>query len=100
MWRCNESSSCKARLHTHGYDLEQIPIERNVEHNHAAKPARIEVRQRINSMKQIAEVQPDKRTRAIVIEAKANMTVAAAALMPTYNAIRQRVLCQRVDKNS
>jgi hypothetical protein len=54
----------------------------------------------VNVMKEVAAAQPDKRTRAIVLEAQANMAEASAALMPSYNACRQRILKKRVDKYS
>jgi hypothetical protein len=49
-------------------------------------------------MKELAASQSEKRARAIVVEAQVNMSAGAVALMPSYNALRQRIQNKRVEK--
>jgi len=97
-WRCNESSTCKARVSTMHF---MPPVEEiNVEHNHAARPARIEMLSAVNKMKDVASQNENRPTRLIVQEKQATISDEAAALLPTYDALRQRLLNIRLDPYS
>ena len=100
-WCCNESSTCRARVSTNNFSP---PVEEiNIQHDHAARPARIEVLSAINKMKEVSSNNENRQTRLIVQENQAKISDEAAALLPTYDALRQRLLNVRVEclqKNS
>ena len=80
-----------------GFQPDSQLIIRQPEHNHAANPARVEVREALNEMKAQAKAQPDKSTRRIMLEGQSTASQEAAAAFPTADAIRQRLIDQRED---
>ena len=81
-----------------GFKEDSLLIVRNPVHSHPARPAHIEVREIINVAKEKSASQPDKRSRAIIVEAQSTASPDAIALFPSYDAIRQRLQDKRVDK--
>lgn len=51
-WRCNELAGCLARVYTSGLKPPVYEIPDKTEHSHAAKPSKIEVRCKVNVMKE------------------------------------------------
>ena len=87
-WRCNQDPECKARCYTHG--LDHLLNENEHEHSHPAKPAKIEIRQAINKMKEIAKTN-QQTARLIIQQSQTNLSNEAQALMPSYDSLRQRL---------
>ena len=51
----------------------------------------------VSDMKEVSEKQPDTKPRKIIFEGSKNLLPEVVAQMPSYNALRQRMLRARVD---
>ncbi|RNA24307.1 hypothetical protein BpHYR1_014380 [Brachionus plicatilis] len=87
-WRCNQDPACKARCYTIGLDPPVTESEHS--HIHPAKPAKIEIRQAINKVKEMAKSN-QKSMRFIIQHSQTNLSKEAQALLPSYDALRLRI---------
>ncbi|CAF0890530.1 unnamed protein product [Brachionus calyciflorus] len=87
-WRCNQNPACKARCYTIGLDPPFTENEHS--HSHPAKPAKIEIRQAINNMKEMAKSN-QKSMRFIIQQSQTNLSTETQAYLPSYEALRQRI---------
>ena len=88
-WRCN-TVGCTARVYTFGLDPPVYVVKD--EHNHPARPSIIEVKQAICEMKSSQASNSNlHKPRRLILEAQKQLSKEAIALMPSYEALRQRL---------
>ncbi|CAF1089573.1 unnamed protein product, partial [Brachionus calyciflorus] len=92
-WRCNSNSDCKARVYTIG--LNPPVTEGDVWHEHPAKPAKIEIRKAFSDIKS----NNSSEARSAIQKAQVSLSIEAQVMLPTYDALRQR-LQSKVDPYS
>ena len=99
-WRCNEFAGCTARVYTYGL---KPPVHLNPdrqEHCHAAKPAKIEVRAKVNEMKESRASDSGAAPRQIIQQNQVQISQEAIVKFPSYEALRQRLLRSKTDQYS